>query len=77
MESDKGSVLGTIVTWVVVIVGLVVGIKLLFWLIGAVFHVVGFAAALAAFAIFRVIPVAIVVWLIIKAVKYFRGEPAA
>ena len=74
MESENRSLLGTLVTWAIVAVAVVVAIKLAFWLLGVVFGIVGFATGLAVFVIFRVVPLLIVVWLVMKVIKYFRRE---
>lgn len=75
METTRNrSVLGTLVTWAIVLVGVVIAAKLAFWLLAAVMDIVGFTVGVAAFAIFRVVPVVVVVWLMVKAWKYLTRE---
>lgn len=76
-STENRSILGTVITWALIIAASVILIKLAFWLLGAVFGVVGFAVSLAAFAIFRVVPLLIVIWLMIKLYKYVRREVSA
>lgn len=64
--SERNS-LETIIKWVVVAILAVVALKVLFM-------VLGIAAVLGGVLLFKVLPLVLVVWLVLQALKWFKGE---
>ena len=72
--NTEKSLLSTLITWTIVIVAIIVGIRLVFWLLGLVMGVVGAVVGIVTFLAFTVLPIIIVGWLIMKAFGYVRNR---
>lgn len=57
----------TILKWVVVVILAIAALKILL-------TVLGIAFVLGGFLLFRVLPVVLVVWLVVKAIEWLRGD---
>lgn len=57
----------TILKWTVVVILAIAALKILL-------TVLGIAFVLGGFLLFRVLPIVVVVWLIVKAIEWLRGD---
>lgn len=64
--SDKSS-FETILKWVVVVILAIVALKI-------VLTVMGIAFVLGGFLLFRILPLVLLVWLVVKAIEWLRGS---
>ncbi|MDB4951711.1 MAG: hypothetical protein JWM27_4360 [Gemmatimonadetes bacterium] len=64
--SEK-STFETVIKWTVVVILAIVALKL-------VFTVLGLAFFLGGFLLFRVLPLVLLVWLVSRAIAWFRGS---
>ncbi len=72
MTYERRSTLGTVVTWAIAIVLVVLAVKLIFWAFGVLMHVVSTTLGVLGFVLFTILPIVLVGWLLMKLFGYAR-----
>jgi hypothetical protein len=71
---DDSSWIARLLTWFAVAVGAIVALKIAGWVAGMVLGLVGMTFGLALFLLFRVVPILVVGWLVVKFFRIFRRD---